>query len=66
MSDTAVTLDGSSGPPSDGFVAPSSPKKPWHAPMIIASTQAQEAEKPTFTQELSNTVETSQKFGPSS
>jgi len=46
MSDTPVTLDGSSGPPSDGFVAPSSPKKPWLAPLVILSQDASNTEKP--------------------
>ena len=45
MSDTPVTLDGSSGPPSDGFVAPSIPKKPWRAPLVITSSEASGATK---------------------
>ena len=48
MSDTPVTLHGSSGPPSDGFVAPSTPKKPWRAPLVIESSEAQGTEKSAF------------------
>ena len=48
MSDTPVTLDGSSGPLSDGFVAPSTPKKPWRAPLVIESSEAQGTEKSAF------------------
>jgi hypothetical protein len=48
MSDTPVTLHGSSGPPSDGFVAPSTPNKPWRAPLVIESSEAQGTEKAAF------------------
>jgi len=48
MSDTPVTLGGSSGPPSDGFVAPSSPKKPWRAPLVIESTLLTNTEKSLY------------------
>ena len=45
MSDTPVTLDGPSGPPSDVFVAPLSSKKPWRAPLVITSKEAADTDK---------------------
>jgi len=58
MSDTPVTLDGSSGPSPEGSVAPSTPKKPWHTPLVITGTLDKSTEKhhspieSTFTSEF--------------
>ena len=60
MSDTPVTLDGSSGPLSDGFVAPSTPKKPWRAPLVITSTEAAVSDKIHLPIDINSTS-----FGPS-
>ena len=48
MSDAPVNLPGTSGPPSDGFVAPPTSKKPWRAPLVIESSEAQGTEKAAF------------------
>ena len=64
MSDTPDTLDGSSGPSPDGFVAPPTPKKPWRAPLVITSTPTSDAKKPPSPTETSHShIFTS--FGPS-
>jgi len=52
MSDTPATLNGSSGPPSDGFVAPLSSKKPWRAPLVITSKEAADTHKSPFFEEI--------------
>ncbi len=55
MLDTPATLDGSSGPPSNAFVAPSTPKKPWHAPLVIVASSPVDAAKVFFASETTPT-----------
>ena len=60
MSDTPVTLDGSSGPSPEGSIAPSTPKKPWHPPLVITSASTR-----SDTEKIYETRELSAAFGPS-
>jgi len=64
MSDTPVTLHGSSGPASDGFANPPTSKKPWRAPLIIQSEYANSALKTPFPTDTPGLI-SAPNFGPS-